>query len=325
MAINGTQIYLGGQPIKLILNNNFVDVNPFTPPEPKILDIYTGSAAAYSLRKLSNSYTGSAIQVRRSSDNTVQDIGFDGAGNLDTSSLSTFLVGSTTGQVVRWYDQSGNNQTMIESNGNPAIKLSGTIITQGGLPAIRFDGVNDSFAVSGVNNPFTFTGGVSVAHVSYKDSTSFKAYETIFSAGSTGNSTNNDSKSMALGFGNSASVTPKPTVVTDIWKPSGIQYDGTVSTNSRYIGGYYISNWSTHRSTGTSNVRLNGSELTMKTYGSVNPTSLNTNPIKIAVFDSILASSYWAGDIQEVIAWASDRSSDRLGIEGNMNNYYSVY
>ncbi len=39
-------------------------------------DISNTPAGAYGLRKLSSSYTGSAIRVRRSSDNTEQDIGF---------------------------------------------------------------------------------------------------------------------------------------------------------------------------------------------------------------------------------------------------------
>jgi len=39
-------------------------------------DISNTPAGAYGLRKLSSSYSGSAIRVRRSSDNTEQDIGF---------------------------------------------------------------------------------------------------------------------------------------------------------------------------------------------------------------------------------------------------------
>ena len=42
---------------------------------PLLLDLYPSAAAAYSVRKLSNGYSGSAIRVRRSSDNTEQDIG----------------------------------------------------------------------------------------------------------------------------------------------------------------------------------------------------------------------------------------------------------
>ena len=55
-----------------------------------LLDLYPGAAAAYSLRHLRTAYTGSAIQVRRSSDDTLQDIGFVD-GNLDTASLLSFV------------------------------------------------------------------------------------------------------------------------------------------------------------------------------------------------------------------------------------------
>ena len=61
----------------------------------KFGNIFTGilnkisvpSAAAYSLRKLDNNYTGSAIRVRRSSDNAETDIGFTAGGNLDETAL----------------------------------------------------------------------------------------------------------------------------------------------------------------------------------------------------------------------------------------------
>ncbi len=58
-----------------------------------LLDTYSGAAAAYSLRKLNGSYTGSAIRVRRSNDNTTLDVGFDANGNLDTTSMLNFIGG----------------------------------------------------------------------------------------------------------------------------------------------------------------------------------------------------------------------------------------
>jgi len=56
-----------------------------------ILDEYSGAAAAYSVRRLSSAYTGNAMKVRRSSDDALQDIGFDGSGNLDTTALTAFV------------------------------------------------------------------------------------------------------------------------------------------------------------------------------------------------------------------------------------------
>jgi hypothetical protein len=67
---------------------------------------YVGAAAAYSLRLVYSYYDGSAIRVRRASDNAEQDIGFSN-GVLDTSTLSTFCSG-TNGFVKTWYDQSLN-------------------------------------------------------------------------------------------------------------------------------------------------------------------------------------------------------------------------
>ena len=72
-----------------------------------LLDTYPNAAAAYSLRKLRSAYTGYAIRVRRSSDNTEQDIGFSSTFGLDTSSLTSFC-GAGNGFVTTWYDQSGN-------------------------------------------------------------------------------------------------------------------------------------------------------------------------------------------------------------------------
>jgi hypothetical protein len=59
-------------------------------PTPALLDTYGGAAAAFSLRKLSSTYGGSAVRVRRSLDNTEQDIGFSGD-NLDEAALQAFV------------------------------------------------------------------------------------------------------------------------------------------------------------------------------------------------------------------------------------------
>lgn len=56
-----------------------------------ISDLYPNAAVAYSLRKLRSAYTGSAIRVRRSSDNTEQDFGFTSTGELDTNAIETFV------------------------------------------------------------------------------------------------------------------------------------------------------------------------------------------------------------------------------------------
>jgi hypothetical protein len=98
-----------------------------------LLDEYPNAAAAYSVRKLRTAYTGFAIRVRRSSDNTEQDIGFS-SGNLDTTSLTSFCSG-TDGFVTTWYDQSGNANNASNSTAinQPQIVSAGVILTQTGL------------------------------------------------------------------------------------------------------------------------------------------------------------------------------------------------
>ena len=65
-------------------------INPYFHSKRLLLDDYPNAAVAYSLRKLRTAYTGNAIRVRRSSDNTEQNFGFIG-GELDTSSLLSFI------------------------------------------------------------------------------------------------------------------------------------------------------------------------------------------------------------------------------------------
>jgi hypothetical protein len=89
-----------------------------TPAFTGLLDTYSGAAVAYSLRQLSSTYTGSAIRVRRSSDNAEQDISFV-ENDLDTASMLDFVG------YNRWtYSEQFNNalyvKTNINTTGTPA-------------------------------------------------------------------------------------------------------------------------------------------------------------------------------------------------------------
>jgi hypothetical protein len=104
---------------------NYTDTQPPIP----ILDQYSGSVAAYSVRKLSSTYSGPALRVRRTvSPFDEQDIGFDGVGELDTSAITTF-GGADSLTVSVWYDQSGsgNNATQTTATAQPII-YNGTAV-----------------------------------------------------------------------------------------------------------------------------------------------------------------------------------------------------
>ena len=80
-------------------------------PGAFLLDTYTGAAVAYSVRRLYSGYTGAALRVRRDSDNTEQDIGFDSNGDLDTSALATFVGSGNNGYIRTVYDQAQSGGT----------------------------------------------------------------------------------------------------------------------------------------------------------------------------------------------------------------------
>jgi hypothetical protein len=99
--------------------------------------------AAFSVRQLSSAYAGKCMQVRRSSDNTPQTIGFTTAGDLDTATLKTF-VGSGTGYVSIWYDQSGNGLNAVQPTNadQPTIMSGGVINRDNGQPSVYTNGTN---------------------------------------------------------------------------------------------------------------------------------------------------------------------------------------
>lgn len=81
--------------------------------DPVLDDHTSGMWGAYSLTRLLSSYDGPSIRVRRSSDSAESDIGFWGPG-LDTAALAAF-VGAGDGFVVRWYDQSGGGNDLVQT------------------------------------------------------------------------------------------------------------------------------------------------------------------------------------------------------------------
>jgi len=119
---------------------------------PLLLNTYDGAAVAYSLRKLDIFYSGSAIRVRRASDNAEQDIAFVN-NELDTATLETFASG-TDAFVTTWYDQSGNGNDATQTLGasQPKIVSSGSTILENGKPILQ-DGIamsiNASITTSG--------------------------------------------------------------------------------------------------------------------------------------------------------------------------------
>ena len=114
-----------------------------------VLDlIFAIASVAYGLRRLSRFWTGAAIRVMRTSDDAELDIGFIRE-DLDVVTLLAF-VGLANGEIVIWYDQSGNGRHAVSPTAasRPRIVVNGVLQTQNGKPEIRFDGVDDYLAAA---------------------------------------------------------------------------------------------------------------------------------------------------------------------------------
>lgn len=95
-----------------------------------------------SLRKLISTATN-CIRIRRSSDNTEQDIGFSG-NSVDTAAISSF-VGSNSAFVVTWYDQTGNAEHANQATAANQPRIVNAGVYDGKLV---FDGTNDSLMIT---------------------------------------------------------------------------------------------------------------------------------------------------------------------------------
>lgn len=151
-------VYFNGLRISATGTGNVsITGTPGRPREALQFNLAPGLAppvAAYSVRKFISDYSGSAIKVRRSTDNALQDIGFTGSGDLDTTALKTF-VGSASGFVHTWYDQSGNGRhvTQATAGSQPRIVNAGMLEkNSANRPFIHFDGGDDLR-----NNAFVLT------------------------------------------------------------------------------------------------------------------------------------------------------------------------
>ena len=101
------------------------------------------AAAAYSLRNLSDTYTGNVVDVRRSSDDAEDSFT---AAEVADGTLEAWVGAGNDGFVSRWYDQSGNanHATQGTDARQPKIVDAGSLVTGG----LDFDGVDDGLFTS---------------------------------------------------------------------------------------------------------------------------------------------------------------------------------
>lgn len=146
-----------------IANQGFLTINPL----PVLDDISTAAKlacrGAYSCYRLSNTYTGAIMNIRRSSDNATTNVYADIQGNLGLSANGTGTtfsswLGASTAYVVTWYDQSGtgNNATQTTNANQPIFSLSGMLIDSENSSTQFMNIPSGTVPVGTLNAPYSF-------------------------------------------------------------------------------------------------------------------------------------------------------------------------
>ena len=255
-----------------------------------LLDLYPDAAAAYSLRKLRADYEGAAIRVRRSSDNTEQDIGFVD-NELDTASLLSF-VGAGDGFVRIWYDQSGggggNDAVSLAASSQPIIVSSGILELLNGKPSVNFidtgDKLNTNSTIT-VNSSFTVFNSNAYSNINYVYGSDSPIASGLISGGTAANGVTVFSSPNISSYNDSETAAQKLAVLIQNENTNiDVNNAGLISTSN--IGQVYVESIGNRAPTRSFSVR---------------------------------------GNIQECVFFSDDKLATKADIETNINDYYNVY
>ena len=263
-----------------------------------LLDTYTNSAVAYSLRKLSSTYSGSAIRVRRSNDNAEQDIGFLN-NELDTTSLTSF-IGSNDGLVTTIYDQSGNGNNLTQSTAanQGQIASSGSVNTVNSKPCINLNAspvfYQSLSSLSGNSKSFFMTTKNNGADSGF--------YHNLFIISTSVTVTGNFAQLYSTNASNSLIFN---------FKTAGLD----ITTSQAWTSQTLISGIKSESSS-SSELFKNGASI---------GTGSGTQNLQTNLFVNRYSNNYANQQLQELIMFDTDESSNRSDIETNINNFYTIF
>ena len=217
----------------------------------------------------------------------------------DVFYLKNIVVTQTTadGLVTTWYDQAGSNDaTQATAANQPKIVDAGVLVEENGKPAVSFDGVDDYFTdISGVMGG-SVNGIMISVHKTNDGVTTFDSCQI-----------SEPSPVLIPIVGNNVVSYAHLTSTRRIFATSDNFYDRQLLV----IRQNYNSNHALY---------INGSLIDSQT-DSVS----YTDTLKIGRVKSAASFAYYNNNLQEIIIYNSDQSSNRTNIETNINDHYSIY
>lgn len=282
-------------------------------PQPLVDTVTVSAARAYACRKVVLAYAGSALRVRRSSDNTEQDIGFATGGDLDTTALLAF-AGAGSAFVKTWYDQSGNARDLTQSTNSAQGRIvnAGSLETVGAKAAVAFTGASyysgtqagmyaaGSMSLLLVLNAPTQTGTIGRVISESSTSSNSPQYAPLTVASATG--------ARAAAFvrndANTSQLTDSGGAPPDLFNSASHQ-GSTVDSGSS------ISQFTDGSAAKTDNYTRTGT-FTVTTFG-------------MGALVRAAVGSFFTGSIAEYVVWHSALSStNRQAGEANQKSYYGT-
>ena len=254
----------------------------------ELLDTYTGSTAAFSLRPLRSATSSSnLVEVRRSTDSAVNNF----TATQITDGTLTAFCGAGNGFVSKWYDQSGSNNhaAQVDTNLQPRIVNAGALELDAGKPAIVFGSANGVCL-----SPPSIIMGATAAFFSVTRHTNAGSGFSFYIG-------ENGTDNFFVGKTSGSSL------AAYINNPSGISSTNIVQKTIAY--------W--QLGTSISQYKFNGSGATL---GDI----VNTANWRIGTRSS-QAGQMWIGPIQEIIYYPTSQVSTNSGIISALNTYYTVF
>jgi hypothetical protein len=259
-----------------------------------LLDAYSGSVGAYSLQQLSAANLD-VVRVRRSSDSAELDFN---AAEVTDGTLTAW-TGANDGFAAKWYDQSGNANHLLSAadSNQPKIVSAGALVAGG----LDFDGsddylsvgsgiIGDDFGVFAVASSDNANGAGGVWESKYAPNANYRVVGYL------------DTRATPQRHSNFAADSTSRLIDLSSQLSASTKYLHTTIADSNDMTGYI------------DGVLVNSVSIVTAATG---------NDFVVGRQEAGLL--YLDGQIAELIVYAADKSSDRSGIEANINNRQGVY